>query len=344
MRSQPLTLLLVGLIAAALFAVGVKGYWLLQDRSAAVQLHAALWADYQQCRQGIARTMVMTPSGLMVSQARILYDRPGNLLVEYINPRLAVVMVGRAAPGQPTAAGKRAIPMPVVVRQVVRLAPPPRELLPGSGLANYRARYLGKGLVAGRPVKIIGLADKATGQLLRVYWIDRQSGVLLRQDRLDEAGRLVASTEFLRIAFLPTRARTQDSPAEATARAAMVSLGLDELSRRVGFRVLLPSVLPQGFRLTDSHLFPCPCGCGGTSAHLYFSDGVRGFSVFEAAPRHAKCVLSETVASYRGQPLPGPSPALRAVVARRNNLLLIVVGDLDPETLKRIANSFESPQ
>jgi len=345
MKQRPLAVLLSGLIAAALFAAGVKTYWAGKDSLAAGALRKALQANYLQPRQGIARTMVSTPRGWIVSLAKVRYSSPGNWQIEYLNPRLAKAKIGHqggylwkgteeALPSEPRPGLARVVSIQTAPTPVAQVEP---------ALANYQVRYLGSDRVAGRPVKIVGLADKASGRLLRVFWIDERSGIMLRWDRLREDGRLISTTQFLNISLIPRPGGEPSIASGAGAnepRVVGVKMGLEELSRKVGFQVLQPGRVPQGFRLEESYFFPCPCGCGGTSAHLRFSDGVRGFSVFEVNEKSGKCPLTHNISANIGQPLAGPSPALRGATARRKGLLIVVIGDLEAEALKEIAGSF----
>ncbi|NIM07165.1 MAG: hypothetical protein GTN69_06860 [Armatimonadetes bacterium] len=344
MKLKPLKVLLAGCLAAALFAAGVKGYWMLQDSLAAAELRTALYANYLQGRQGIARTMVSTPGGWLVSEARIDYRSPKEWKIEYLNPRLANARIAhqggylwRRSDLEEASVGEKALP------QVIRTGAPSRE--PTSiqtSLANYRVRHLGSDMVAGRPVKIIGLEDRKSGSLLRVFWVDKASKVMLRQDRLGEGGGLISSTQFLQISLLPPRSRALDGDVETGEGLPPASgqrMSLPELSRRVGFHVLLPGRLPKGFRLRESYLFPCPCGCGTVFAHLRFTDEVRGFSVFQM--KHTEeCGLTDSIAENAGQPFPSPIPGLKAAASQRGEVLIVVIGDLEVEMLERIAVSF----
>ncbi len=353
MKGRMLTLLLALLVASGIGVAGVKGYWRLQDWQATQLLRHLQRADSLPPHQGVARATVATPRGWVTSLARVNYEGPGRWQIEYLSPGLARSEIGHQAqclwqtrPDAPPAHAGAPTPIsqnrqsPRVMR--VQGAPSRGPVSGGDSLANYRVKFLGKAMVANRPCRVIGLADKESGRLLRVFWVDVEKGIALRQDRLGEGGRVMASTEFVSIAFPPSRNGSVSPPGRAKQGedcAVGKRLGLEELSRRLGFQVGLPVELPHGFKLQDSYLYSCPCGCGGLSAHLRFSDGVRGFSLFEASKKTGHCVLAHGAALARGESVASPSSLLKAAAAERGEVLVVAIGDLPAATLKRIALS-----
>ena len=351
MRQRPRTFLLLGLVAAALSAVGVKVYWTVQDARAETQLHRALQANFRQGRRGIARTMLATPRGWIISQALVNYESPAKWQIEYLHPKLAKARIYHEGDTLRRAVDTTALPdRRVRAPQLISTAGRPQSVISKHSLANYQAKHLGSGTIAHRAVRIIGLAHRETGQLLRVFWIDKQSGLILRQDQLSAKGKLLSSTEFQQITLLPRqpvaqrRVVVKATPVMIKSKPERLLLverrmGLVELSKRVGFKVLLPQSLPKNFLLLESYALPCPCGCGSISAHLRFGDGVRGFSVFEISQHNKKCAFAKDITKLANRQAE-PSRTLRAAFAHKQDLNIVAVGDLEPESLKEIVASF----
>lgn len=342
MRFRPAGLLIAGVVAAGAFAGGVRLYWNAQDRHASQYLLQALQANAQQRRQGLATTRIATSRGWLVSTVQIDYENPDVWQISYLNPALANSRISRQ-PGivwrrVSTAPPQQKANSPVIQQtntSTVRLA---------SGLGNYNATNMGSEKVAGRPVTIIGLIDKGDKRLVRAFWIDNATHVFLRQDLLNPEGQLVSSTEFTRITFpkkpLVDKAAPPTIVQTSQPRWLGTRMNIQQLSRAAGFQVRAPQGLSPNFRLKDSYLLPCPCGCKGHSIDLHFSDGVRSLSVFEMDNQRKDCCVNASFIQDTGKVIPGPSPALKAAVEIRGNILVVVIGDLPSERLQRIARSF----
>ncbi len=289
-------------------------------------------------------TRIATGRGWLVSRVKVDYDGPAAWTIAYLDPWLgnaSLVQHGGALWRRAGAALPRRMTEHGVVQQVSAAAGSASAAPPGLG--NYSATNLGGGTVAGRPVTIIGLVDKDDGRLVRAFWTDNATGVFLRQDLLDPDGRLVSSTEFTKITFPEAPVTTAAIPPGEPKRPRDCSVGvrmdLAELSRSLGFRVRIPAAIPPGYRLKESYLLPCGCGCSGASAGLHFSDGVRSLSVFETDGRGTSHV-ARSFAGLAGKVVPGPSPALKAAVASHDGILFVVIGDLSADRLRRIAASY----
>jgi negative regulator of sigma E activity len=348
MKSRSFVLIVIALVVAALFSSGVKYYWHLQDARAAEYLNQALRKSYLQPRQGIVTTQILTANGWLISRARMTYEGPEQWQVEYFSPGPDRTFLGRQSGrlwrwGMPVAPGKignNHATTPVAVQT------PPAQI-PGTllqSLASYTTKYLGTARLIGRPVRIIGLADKETANLIKVFWVDEKTGVFLRQDSLSQDGKPLSSTEFQNIEFAPSQPLELPIPEQMRpgARKSLSTLApLPEISRRVGFPVLTPKYLPAGFRLEQSYLFPCPCGCNDVSADLHFTDGVKSFSVFETSVRDPHCSIAKDLKTMAGKGVfTGASPTIQLVAVRRGKVLIMVVGEMPARQLKEIADSF----
>lgn len=206
--------------------------------------------------------------------------------------------------------------------------PYPRRFMRSEDLsANYRFDLRGRGNVIGRPtvcLEVHPLDDNRYGFLL---WLDEETGLLLRSELRDATGRYLERVEFLslkvgasvsedalqpEIAGVPVRPAVEFS--EEPAPPAV------PVSWKIGW-------VPAGFQIADAHPREAKKG-----VHVMFSDGLARFSVFiDAAPRSgAGGVFSRNGATVL------LSHGLTGV---RGDYLVTVVGEVPPETARRVAES-----
>ena len=137
--------------------------------------------------------------------------------------------------------------------------------------ATYDLSVVGPGHCTGRDAAVVEARD-ADGRVAGRFWVDHETGVLLRRDVFDGDGRRVRSSAFVDLTFsdrapapaplLAVRARTgAERPAE----------GAVERLRRAGWHV--PAELPRGFRLFETRL-------ADEVLHLAYTDGLSTLSLF----------------------------------------------------------------
>lgn len=150
---------------------------------------------------------------------------------------------------------------------------------------NYSLTFLGTDEVIGRQAYVIALDPKGAG-VRRQLWVDRATGTVLRSEERDPSRGVLLTTYFSRISFslnlpealfqfrLPARARVfsmQTIQGDSMSPAA--------LEKRVGFHVLIPPVLPEGYTFRGGAV----SRFGSlTSVYLRYSDGGNLISFFEA--------------------------------------------------------------
>jgi sigma-E factor negative regulatory protein RseB len=147
---------------------------------------------------------------------------------------------------------------------------------------NYRPRFAGGGMVAGRPTHIVELRT-AKGRLAAAFWLDNLTCLPLRRVVYDAAGRETRRSEFQSVRVGEAAKRVMPAPESGDelapegrplTAAAVRRLGADGWST--------PSALPHGLDLVDSRI----AGVGqGEVLHLTYSDGLSTLSVFEQEGR-----------------------------------------------------------
>ena len=159
----------------------------------------------------------------------------------------------------PPAAGDDSVPM------TATLDPRLLDLL----AASYDLVVAAPGRCMGRSTHVVEAA-RPDGTVAGRFWIDRDSGLLLRREVFDERGGRIRSSAFLDVE-VASGPPTRDEPARPAA-------GGEPLDRLRSDGWLVPADLPAGFRLFDSRLSsPSP---GGQVLHLAYSDGLSTVSLF----------------------------------------------------------------
>lgn len=134
---------------------------------------------------------------------------------------------------------------------------------------SYVLAVSGPGRCAGRTATVVE-ARRAGGSLAGRFWVDRETGVLLRREVYD-AGRRVRSSAFLDLSVSPAAgaapvlAMTVRTGSERPSREAVRHL------RAAGWHV--PERLPEGFRLFETRR-------DGQVLHLAYTDGLSTLSLF----------------------------------------------------------------
>lgn len=155
---------------------------------------------------------------------------------------------------------------------------------------NHAVTTAGSSIVAGRLVDVV-VATRAGGTLAARFWLDRDTGLLLRREVYDAAGLPAGRATFERLRFpaaatdgLPTAAPSE--PAPAVQPAAL------ERMRTEGWHC--PAAVPAGMSLVQAR------ETDDGAVHLVYSDGITTLSLFEQRGR-----LDETMPGYDRQAIDG---------------------------------------
>lgn len=151
---------------------------------------------------------------------------------------------------------------------------------------QYDLRVAGAGHCAGRNARVVEArrpGESGMGAVAGRFWVDTETGLVLRRDVLDEQGRRVSSSAFIDLSLEP--ALDASLPAGATDRPAgdpstgeqLDDDGLDAL-RSDGWPV--PDTLPGGFALFDARVRTHGGERGRQVVHLAYSDGLSTTSLF----------------------------------------------------------------
>ena len=153
-------------------------------------------------------------------------------------------------------------------------------------LPGYRATLGGEGRVAGRKAQLVDVVATDGWRYGYRLWIDRDSGLPLRVDLLDEQGHAVEQVAFteLELGVRPSDAELRPSAGGALSRVeTLVSAG----GAVPAWQVPAP---PEGFELRAARY-------RGDGVHLLYSDGLASVSV---SVEKAEAGLRGSRASQRG--------------------------------------------
>jgi sigma-E factor negative regulatory protein RseB len=210
--------------------------------------------------------------------------------------------------------------------------------LVGGGAVGLLARYYSLRMgtsdrVAGRETSVVeAVRPGAAGRVVARFWLDRESGVVLRREVYDATGRAVRVSAFTDIDLEPTPAPTSTA-APDDGQAWRTTLDATTLARmkRHGWWDC-PDALPGPLPLVDARRG----GQGESVVHLSYADGISSISVFSSRGRLDKSVLR----GYRrtevsGDPVWVQDAVPRQVVWASGPTVYRVVGDAPRRTVDR---------
>ena len=274
-------------------------------------------------------TKALCGGRLVSSGIRVYHKAPGRHSIEYVTgPLRGVVVVSdgkhtwRWDPKCNSVTAAESVPAQSVTQ--LRLM-----------LKNHDIEQTRDGTVAGKPATLL-VVRTMTGAIRKRLWLDEKTYIVLKSEEYSTGGKLLSSTAFKTINY---KAAVADSlfrqPDDMNVgRNAGKALTRDELSKAVGFKVLIPRYVPRSFKLDAYRLYDCPCGCGHKSAYIRYTNGMDSISVFETAAGTGCMKMSGCI-------MPGGQCGVKNQTAMMTTggRTFIVIGDVPSQELKRITNS-----
>ncbi len=200
-------------------------------------------------------------------------------------------------------AGRVALPAP----DLQRLADPE---------SPYLIAVVGRDRVAGHDALVLDARPRDAARYGYRLWIEPQSGMLLGSTLVGPTGAAVEQIMFVDLVLQP--AAEGAAPVPAAAQAAAAAEAADDAGWTVGD-------LPAGFRLVGRAADSAP-----GAQHLLYSDGLASVSVYVEPLGNAP------VGSHR-------RGALSVYGRTLDQHQVVVVGDVPPATVERIARSVATP-
>ena len=197
---------------------------------------------------------------------------------------------------------------------------------------NYTVVVAGRGSVSGRVTDLVEARRLGTQQPAATFWLDAETGLVLRREVYDDRGRTTRASAFVEIA-IGTRATDKHlPPAMPDAWSQEVDYSDRAAMRGRGWHC--PDELPGSLDLVDARRG------GGKAApilHLGYSDGLASVSLFE----QQGWLDTENLDGYRRSELDGRLVYVRDGVPQRvvwsaGGTVFTVVADAPPATVDQV--------
>jgi len=202
---------------------------------------------------------------------------------------------------------------------------------------NYRVQLGNKTTLLGRPVTYVKGKGPA-GELTLAA--DDETGFPLAMERRGPDGKVIMSTRYVQVDF-----SVDPPPEREVPKAAVVAAGLrgrpvsrQELERRIGRELLMPTYLPKGFELEGYYLRERG---RRKVAEIRYADGLRVLLVVEdMRPARRATEQIERRRPHGRKPMEAMRGLHGDAVRRRvGDIVVIVVGPLSEAELGRVADS-----
>ncbi|MCU1593654.1 MAG: putative sigma regulatory protein MucB/RseB [Frankiales bacterium] len=151
---------------------------------------------------------------------------------------------------------------------------------------NYELRIVGDRICSGRRTELIEAVRPGTrgiGSLAGRFWVDRETGLVVRRDVLDTDGAVVRTSSFVRLQLTAGDVMAQTAEVVKPSGDRLDEADLAAL-RTEGWPV--PSTLPSGMELFEARLH-------SSVLQLSFSDGLSTLSLFVQRGRLPRSVSGD---------------------------------------------------
>jgi outer membrane lipoprotein-sorting protein len=215
---------------------------------------------------------------------------------------------------------------------------------------NYQLKLLSIEKLLGRQTALISIEPKHHGNPQKKVWIDQRTAVILRMELFRSDGKKSSESFYTNIDF------DAEVPAEIfklpqgfsvvrTEPKTSKRLSRTEIRRAVGFEILEPRSLPEGYILDGFYLSYCPMGM--PIVHLRYFDGLNSISLFEHpinCMEMGGSMMERMMCWMRGRKrgcgvLQEKHGIAKSLVV--DGLICIFVGNLSERQLQQMAESLE---
>ena len=198
-------------------------------------------------------------------------------------------------------------------------------------MSRHVCSTAGTASVAGRPADVVEIRRLSDSVVAGRLWLDEATGVVLRREVYDRAGRVVRASAFISVEVGPRSVPAHLPPVNAVPWQARVDTAGLDLMRSQGWQV--PAELP-GLSLYDARR---TTSGGATTLHLGYSDGLSTVSVFEQRGRLDTARLrGYTVVSRGGTSVHQRGGIPTELVWSAGGTVYTVVADAPPEMVDAV--------
>lgn len=192
----------------------------------------------------------------------------------------------------------------------------------------------GTAAVAGRTTDVVVIRRRSDSRVAGRLWIDQSTGLVLRREVYDQAGRVVRASAFISVQVGPRSLPAHLPPIGAVPWQERLDGASLAAMRAQGWKV--PGTLP-GMALYDARR---TSSGGGTALHLGYSDGLSTVSVFEQRGRlDTGRLKGYTVAVRGGTTVHQRGGIPTEVVWSADGTVYTLVADAPPEMVDAVVTA-----
>jgi sigma-E factor negative regulatory protein RseB len=196
--------------------------------------------------------------------------------------------------------------------------------------------------VAGRAADVVVATRPGAASPAARFWLDSETGLVLRREVYDESGRITRASAFVQITVGSDKyADAWESPGDTDRPKAWPdAIDSTALKRMRDRGWQCPNELPPALQLVDARRG----GDYGGIVHLSYSDGLASVSVFEQRGR----LQASDLTAYRSTTVAGRKVYLRDGVPQRlvwasNGTVFTVVADASARTVGDVVGALPPP-
>ena len=210
--------------------------------------------------------------------------------------------------------------------------------------SHYSLSTASTGSVAGRTVDVVVATRPGATSPTARFWLDSETGLVLRREVYDESGRITRASAFVEITvgesdnYADASESSKDTDRPKAWPDAIDPTALQGMRAR-GWQC--PDVLPPSLQLVDARRGG---GDYGGIVHLSYSDGLASVSVFEQRGR----LQASDLTDYRSTIVAGRKVYLRDGVPQRlvwasHGTVYTVVADASTRTVGAVVGALPRP-
>ncbi|OGL40662.1 MAG: hypothetical protein A2043_10425 [Candidatus Schekmanbacteria bacterium GWA2_38_9] len=293
------------------------------------------------------------------NNVKVFWKRPGKTRMEYFSGNiLQMIVITTKDKSIEFSPAENIVYIKEISPQKKELEKTKQSLL----FSNYEAKIAGKETVSGRDATLVKVDSRYPDRPSKKLWIDDKTGTILKSEQYSSSGNLIFLTYFKKINFnsvindsffMPPQGMSVRTVSEPKKK----NFTPEDLSKLVGFKVVIPYSIPEGYVLEGCYVYQC--GCGVDMAHMRFFDGLNSISIFEGKKDCPVCSKDKGMGFFRGRRGRmgmgrgrgmGCSPRECELLDRRQERVMaftdkeirfVIIGDIPESDANRIADGLK---
>lgn len=210
-------------------------------------------------------------------------------------------------------------------------------------LKNYKIKFQGKQVIAGRNCYVINIIPKYKGNPSQKVWVDTEYNIILKAQKKSYDGNLSYLSYFQEINFSPKfekdffKFKLPKGAKIINYKLTDKNLSIKDIEKKIGFKIILPKFLPHGYELENSTISVFQ---DKQSAHLRYTDGLNVISLFERKHTKYNSPIDSreiNIGKIKGRITTSHEGEILTWTVK--NIDLTLIGDIKKSYLLRIAES-----